>query len=433
MIASMRRRTPATVSALSKTPWSTADLVATIDAQAESPRRRRVYKVKEFKPSHHRTPPQFDRPASKQLNQPDKCGRTPMSDDNAMRAAGPSVWTTAALPVRHRYPLAVRDHGLVTAIALLVRSLPYALARFGILLGCAVACIIWLVIAIGGAAWLGNHIAGVFAVVWLLTCLVGAGFFWGTILRYLLHLLACGHVAVLTELITRDEVGNGSESMLAYGKRVVTERFGQVNALYAMNLMVRGILAAFHGTLDWIGEILPIPGLEGLSNVVNVILRAATRYLDKVILSYNLARADEEPWRGAREGMVYYAQNAVPILKTAIWIVILERTLTVVLWLLLLAPAAAITWMLPRAVHEQAAIVTILVAAILAGPLRAAFLKPLFLIMMMVRFHALIEHQPINEEWDARLSALSANFSSLGAQVAAGFGRGPTVGVAPRV
>ena len=30
--------------------------------------------------------------------------------------------------------------------------LPYALARFGILLGCAVVCIIWLVVAFGGAA-----------------------------------------------------------------------------------------------------------------------------------------------------------------------------------------------------------------------------------------------------------------------------------------
>jgi hypothetical protein len=301
-----------------------------------------------------------------------------------------------------------------------MQSLPYALARFGILLGCAIACIVWIVVAFGGAAWLGNHIASAFGLVWLLLCLGGAGFFWGTILRYVLHLLACGHVAVLTELITRGQVGNGSESMLAYGKRVVTERFGQVNALYALNLMVRGVLATFHRTLDWIGEVLPIPGLEGLSNLLNIILRAATRYLDKVILSYNLARGDEEPWRGAREGMVYYAQNAVPILKTAVWIVILERALTVLLWLLLLAPAAAITWMLPRAVHESAGVVTILIAAILAGPLRAAFLKPLFLIMMMVRFHALIENQPINQEWDARLATISDKFRDLGTQAAAG-------------
>ena len=351
-----------------------------------------------------------------------------MSDDNTIRIPpGSASWTTAAAPVRHTYPLAVRDHGLATAISLLMQSLPYALARFGILLGYAVGCIVWIVVAFGGAAWLGNHIAGAFGFVWLLICLVGIGYFWGAILRYVLHLLACGHVAVLTELITRGQVGNGSEPMLAYGKRVVTERFGQVNALFALNLMVRGILAAFHRTLDWVGEILPIPGLDGLASLVNMILRAATRYLDKVILSYNLARADEEPWRGAREGMVYYAQNAVPILKTAVWIVILERVLTFVLWLLLLVPAGAITVMLPSSVREQAGIVTILVAAILAGPLRAAFLKPLFLIMMMVRFHALIENQPINQEWDARLAALSDKFSGLGREAMAGMVPTPKV------
>jgi hypothetical protein len=353
-----------------------------------------------------------------------------MSNDETVRITpGSSVWNTPAPEpaspplgaVRHGYSLLVRDHGLGTAFSLLMQSLPYALARFAILLGCAVACIIWIVVAFGGAAWLGAHIAGAFALVWLLICLGGAGFLWGTILRYVLHLLSCGHVAVLTELITRGQVGNGSESMLAYGRRVVTERFGQVNALFALNLMVRGVLVSFHRTLDWVGEILPIPGLDGIASLVNIILRAATRYLDKVILSYNLARGDEDPWRGAREGMVYYAQNAVPILKTAVWIVILERVLTVVLWLLLLAPAAAITWMLPGSVRESGGIVTLLVAAILAGPLRAAFLKPLFLIMMMVRFHALIENQPINPEWDAKLAAISDKFRDLGTQAKAAF------------
>jgi hypothetical protein len=121
------------------------------------------------------------------------------------------------------------------------------------------------------------------------------------------------------------------------------------------------------------------------------------------------------------QGIVYYAQNAVPILKTAVWIVILERVLTFVLWLLLLVPAGAITWMLPGSVREAGGIVTILVAAILAGPLRAAFLKPLFLIMMMVRFHALIENQPLNQEWDARLATVSDKFRELGTRAKTAF------------
>lgn len=353
-----------------------------------------------------------------------------MSDDETVRyVPNASAWSSpqaappppAFAPVRHSYPLAVRDHGLGTAIGLLMRSLPYAVARCGILLAYSVACIIWLVITFGGAAWLGTHIASAFGFVWFIVCAVGIGWFWGAVLRYLLHLLACGHVAVLTDLITTGQVNNGSESQLAYGKRVVTERFGQVNALYGLNLLVRGILQAFHRTLDWIAEMLPIPGLESLSNLLNIVLRAATRYLDKVILSYNLARNDEDPWRGAREGIVYYCQNAKPILKTAVWIVILERVLSFLLWLVLLAPAAAITLLLPHSVRESGGIVTIIIAVLLVGTLRASFIKPLFLIMMMVRFHALIEHQPLNQEWDARLSSLSDRFRTLGTQAATAF------------
>jgi hypothetical protein len=336
-------------------------------------------------------------------------------------SATPAAPPTAFAAVRHAYPLAVRDHGLGTAVGLLMQSLPYALARCGILLAYSVGCIIWLVVTFGGAAWLGTHIAHAFGVVWFILCVVGVGWFWGAVLRYMLHLLACGHVAVLTELITHGEVGNGGESMLAYGKRVVTERFGQVNALFAMNMLVRGILQAFHRTLDWIAELLPLPGLESLANLVNIVLRSATRYLDKVILSYNLARNDQDPWRGAREGIVYYCQNAKPILKTSVWIVILERGLTLLLWLVLLAPAALITLLLPHSVRESAGIVTVIIAALLAGTLRASFIKPLFLIMMMVRFHALIENQAINQEWDARLSSVSDKFRTLGAQAAPAF------------
>ena len=85
-----------------------------------------------------------------------------------------------------------------------------------------------------------------------------------------------------------------------------------------------------------------------------------------------------------------------PILMTSAWIVVLERLLIFVLWLVLLAPAAAITVMLPAGVRESGGFVTVLIAILLAGTLRSAFIKPLFLIMMMIRFHALTENQPIN-------------------------------------
>ena len=344
-----------------------------------------------------------------------------MSDPNQPPA---SVWLTGAASsqqtnappgqgVRHAYKLTVRDHGLATAFGLVMRSLPYALARFGVQLAFTAGCIVWLIVAFGGAAWLTAHITQAFGLVWLVVCLVGAGWFWAMILRYVLHLIACGHVAVLTELITHGQVGNGSESMFAYGRRIVTERFGQVNALFGLNALVRGIIQSFHRTLDWTAELLPIPGLESLASLISVILRAATRYLDKVIFSYNLARGEQDPWAGAREGIVYYCQNAKPILQTSIWTVIQERVLSFFLWLLLLVPAGAITLMLPLAVREVGGLITVVIALLLANALREAFIKPIFLVMIMVRFHALVENQPINAEWADRLTQMSDKFRTF--------------------
>ncbi len=331
-----------------------------------------------------------------------------------------AAFPPAAAPPRvpHAYNLSVRDPSMTTAIGLVLRTLPYALLRFLVLLAVSIAVILWLAVMIGGAAWLGAHIATIFGWVWAIGCLALAGFVWSTLLSYLLHLIECGHVAVLTEFITEGQLRTAGEGQFAYGKRVVLARIGQETMLYGLNALVRGIVQSLHNTLDWLAESLPIPGLEGVSRVINILLKGATRYLDKVIFSYSLARNDEDVWRSSREGLVYYAQNVRPILKTAIWSVVLERVLTILLFLALLAPAAAVTLALPSALREVGGVMTVVVAILLAGPLRAAFIKPIFMTMMMVRFHTAIDGQPINQEWEARLSDISGQFRDLGARAA---------------
>lgn len=57
---------------------------------------------------------------------------------------------------------------------------------------------------------------------------------------------------------------------------------------------------------------------------------------------------------------------------------------------------------------------TVVIAVMLAMAIRSAFLFPLFLIVMMIRFHALVAHQPTQAEWDARLAGISDKFRALG-------------------
>ena len=52
-------------------------------------------------------------------------------------------------------------------------------------------------------------------------------------------------------------------------------------------------------------------------------------------------------------------------------------------------------------------------AALIALGARAAFLKPVLLVMVMLRFHLAVQNQPINAEWDAKLSQLSNKFVEI--------------------
>ncbi|MEN3347877.1 MAG: hypothetical protein V7632_1512 [Bradyrhizobium sp.] len=328
---------------------------------------------------------------------------------------GSTAWragTQSGAP-SHSYPLEVREHDLATAFHLLIDTLPYALARWGVLMASAMACVVWIVIGAGGAAWLGTHIATAFGLCWLLGVLLVGGWIWGAMLRYTLHLIACGHVAVLTELITRGRIGNGTEGQFAYGRRIVTERFGEVAVLFGLNALVRTVLRAFHTALDTLGEWLPTPGVSTIVGLVNTVLAAAARYLDKVVLSYNVARGGDEPRRNVQDGLVYYCQNARPILTTSVWMVIVERCLSILLCLLLLVPAGLVTVWLPDAVRENGAIVTVFIAALLTLTLRAAFIQPLFLICIVIRFHALIENQPINPTWVGYLDGITDKFRQI--------------------
>jgi hypothetical protein len=314
--------------------------------------------------------------------------------------------------VRHHYPLAIEQAGFGTAFGLLMKTLPYALVRFGVLMAASIVTIIAWVIALGGGAYLATKVAPAVGWIWIIAWLIAFGFFWRLFFRYFLYLIKCGHIVVLTELITKGTIANGQEGMFAYGRRIVTERFGEVSVLFGVGLLVRGVVNAFNRTLDFIGSLLPVEGLQQLLNLVKAVIRAATTYIDETLFSYGLAREERNPWASARDGVVYYAQNAKEILKTAAGIVLLDFLFSFAVWLVMLGPAFALSRALPQSMF----FVTLagwVIAVLFASSFRTAFLKPLFLIMVMVKFHVLVRGQAINLEWEQRLETVSAKFREL--------------------
>ena len=330
-------------------------------------------------------------------------------------------------PVRHSYPLAIEEAGFGTALSLMSRTLPYAVVRFGILLGFSIVTIIWLLVAFGGASFLGATVHPWIGVGWLVVSLGAYGYAWWFVVRYALYLIQAGHVAVLTELITTGSIANGSTGMFEYGKRVVTEQFGQVNLLFALDLLIKGVVHVFNRTLDWIAHLLPIPGLQSVMGIVNAIVRAATTYIDETIFSYNLARGDENAWRSSKDALIYYAQNSKEILKTAIYVVVIDKVLTALVWAVMLAPAFLVLWVLPESAKPGGFIGGLVIAALLASNVRQAFLKPVFLVMVMTKFHVVVRNQAIDLEWDQRLTSLSRKFQEIKDKAGAGWSPAPPV------
>ncbi|HEU4580484.1 MAG TPA: FHA domain-containing protein [Polyangiaceae bacterium] len=328
--------------------------------------------------------------------------------------------------VRHSYPLSITSAGIGEAFRLVMQTLPFLLVRFGILCALTVAAIVYWILLVGGFVFLSKA-TPLLGWIWIVGLLVVGGSIWRFAVRYMLYLIKAAHIAVLTELITTGSIGNGSEGMFAYGKRVVTERFGEVNAMFALDLLIAGIVGAFNRTLNWVASLLPIPGLDSVMGFVNAVLRASTTYIDETIFSYNLARGDENVYRSSKDGLIYYAQNAKEVLKTGLWVVVLDRVLTTAIWIVMLAPGFALSWLLPG---NTGGMVMIVGAVLFAGSVRSAFLKPLFLTMVMVKFHAMAKSQPINLEWDQRLGSASNKFEELKQQAAAWVrpSRGPQPG-----
>jgi hypothetical protein len=200
-----------------------------------------------------------------------------------------------------------------------------------------------------------------------------------------------------------------------------------VNVLFGLDLLIKGVVGAFNRTLNFVAGLLPIPGLQSLMGIVNAIVRAATSYIDETIFSYNLARGDDNAWRSSKDALIYYAQNSKEILKTAVYVVVLDKVLTAVIWIVMLAPAFLLLAVLPESWAPGGFIGGLVIAALFASNIRQAFLKPIFLVMVMTKFHVTVRNQAINLEWDQRLSSLSRKFGEIKEKAAGGWAPSPSV------
>ncbi len=310
------------------------------------------------------------------------------------------------------------DFSISQALGLMRRTAPFLMFRVIVYFGITAA----LVIVTGTGAGLGWGI-GNFGDEEFRASATGYGALGGFGLTagvifffrdYLLYIVKAGHIAVMVELMTGGEVPDG-RGQIDYAKDVVKARFGEASALFALDRVIKGVVGAITGLVQGLMSILPIPGLSNIMGVVRAYLRVAVGLVDEVILAHAIKTRATNPWASAREALVLYGQNARPMLVNAAWLTAIVYGLSFVVFLLMLAPAAAVVYLMPGAWSAGG----LVFAIIFAWAVKAALIEPFAIACLLQVFFKVTEGQTPNPEWEAKLDKLSDKFRGMAAKASA--------------
>jgi len=305
------------------------------------------------------------------------------------------------------------DFSIATALGIMRKTAPFLLLRMAIYFGIAVA----YVLVTGVGAGIGYGIGGfgeddfqANTTMW--GGVIGFGLTAGVLYfmrEYLLYIVKAGHIAVMVEALDGRELPNG-QGQISYARKIVADRFGEASVLFGIDQLIKGVVRAITGLVQGLLSIIPIPGLDKVMSLVRAYLKLAVGLVDEVILAHGLRTRAENPYTSAKQALVLYGQNAKPMLRNAAWLTLFTWGLSFFVFLLMLAPAAAVVYILPGAWSAGGMVFALL----FAWAVKAAVIEPFAIACLLQAFFKVTEGQVPNPEWEAKLETASKKFKALG-------------------
>lgn len=315
------------------------------------------------------------------------------------------------------------------SISLMRQTLPFLVLRCAVYFGITLAYVLMTGMGAGvgwGIGGLGDESFQAGAAFW--GGAAGFGLTAGILYflrEYILYVVKAGHIAVMVKLLQGEDIPEG-KSQIQYATAEVKNRFGQANVLFLIDQTVKGVINAITGLVQGLAGALPITGVQQFMRLVRAFLRLVVGLVDEVILAYAIHTQSQNPWASARTALVLYGQNATGLLRNAAWLTLMTHGLSVLIFILLLAPAAALAWFMPGT--ETAA--GIVFALIMAWAIKTAILEPFAIACLLQSYFQAIEGQSPDPEWEARLETVSGKFAQL-KEKAASWVRQPSVDAGP--
>jgi len=220
---------------------------------------------------------------------------------------------------------------------------------------------------------------------------------------FVIYLLQAGHIAVISQILRDGDLPEGT-NQIEYGKEFVMTKFKNVAAVSAVDVMINSILRSFNQTIVRTAEFINFPGLEGMVQLINVMVNYSVSYLAEAILSYIIIHKEENYWKGAKDGLILYVQSWQGLLVNSAVMGIINGVSFIVFFLILVVPLSLLF---------AKSGVGVVVAIALAYLIKEALVYPIAMIAIIVTFYRETQGKVPDPEWEVRLDSVSAKFGEL--------------------
>jgi hypothetical protein len=291
---------------------------------------------------------------------------------------------------------------------ILMQTTPILLVRLGAYLIFWALLLMYLGL-LGGIAYLLAFVWTPLAWILVIAGLLAIGPIWQIAYQYVFYLLKAAYIAVVTEIIVNGSLPGG-EGQLAWGRKAVEARFGQVSAMFVVDELVDGVVRAFTRTVYRITSILPGDTLQNLAQLINRVIRFAMSYIDEAIMARSFWRREQTVWHSAQDGVVLYAMVWKPILTNAVVLMILSYLPFVAVLLLLSAPVG---FLVAAVAGNRAGGWTVIVIFLLAFLVKKAIGDAFAMTAIIASYYDETKDLKPSAEMSATLEGVSDQFREL--------------------
>ncbi len=208
------------------------------------------------------------------------------------------------------------------ATGVFLKTLPFVALRIavGVLFG------IVTIVYFGIVGWLAFRLlsaGGTSAVIGAVGLLIATGLFLAGMRlarRYLLYMVAAGHIAVIAHIV---DTGEAPANQIRYGTQQVKDHFAEASGLFVVDQLVKSVIKQFNNrAISFTNLVNFVPSLGKILTILRESIALAASYIDEAILAHMFLTEEENNWRAARDGLVLYGKTWKPVLGSTIIIVL---------------------------------------------------------------------------------------------------------------